>query len=228
MKKKILIIDDSKGKAFKGISTIYIDELRRIIKNDKKDDIDIDIIAKDYHTTIDAVKEAKAIKEKQDQNAYDVVIINLGINDCSPRLLNKFWREKLMMLPQKISFLIRVYILRKYRKILFKIFGSRLLVTEKEFVSNIKQINRIIKPKKMIVMNICRTNKELERKLPGVNENIAKFNKMISTIDKKDNITVLDTDTITRKIGTEKATIDGVHYMEDTCRIIAEKLSIMI
>lgn len=223
----ILIIDDSKGKQFNGINTTYVEELKKEL-DFKPFKFDLKIIAKDYYTTFDAIQEINSLKNKLNIKNPDFLIINLGINDCSPRLLTKKWCDRLMMLPKPIAFFIRKYIIRKYKPFWFNLFGSRLIVSADEFKSNIELLCNTLKPKKVILMNIAPANNKLESKLPSINKNINEFNLNMSLLAKEKDYIVLNIYKLIDNNGREKSTIDGVHYFEETCKTIAEKLKELI
>ena len=221
-KLNILIIDDSKAREFEGIKTTYVKELKKKL-NEYDGEIDITILGKTYYTSCDAIIDIN--KPKISEKDYDIVIINLGINDCSPRLLNITYRNLLMKLPKHLGFIIRKFILRKYRKTLFKIFGKRLLVTPEEYEDNLIKIIKLLTIKKVILMTISPINAKLENKLPGISINILEFNNRLKKIDK---VELFDCHKLISKIGPEKALIDGVHYYEDTCEKIAYNLNQII
>lgn len=216
----ILIIDDSKAKNFKGIETTYVDELKKKIGEVKDMKFNVELIGGEYYTTLQAVKDAEKIKEK----GFDYVIINLGVNDCSPRFLNESWSKRIKRLPQPVASFIRIRILRRFKKTFFFLFGSRLLLSEEDFKSNIIKIIDIFKDKKIILMNICPANQELENRLPGISYNILAFNRKLGEISKTREIILFDIFNLIQNLNPEKALIDGVHYKENTCEAIACEL----
>jgi len=216
----ILIIDDSKAREFKGIGTTYVEEFKKKIGKVKDIKFNVKLIGGEYYTTLEAVKDVEKIKEKE----FDYVIINLGINDCSPRLLNKAWRKRLASLPQPIASFIRIRILRRFRKTFFFLFGKRLLLSEEDYKDNIIKIIDIFKKRQIILMNICPTNQALENKLQGISYNILAFNRKLGEISKTKNTILFDVFNLIQDLNPENALIDGVHYKEDTCEMIACEL----
>lgn len=116
----------------------------------------------------------------------DVVIVQLGIVDCAPRLLNKFDRIILKLIPGSS--------IRKYISILKKIRKRNVnntLVPLDRFKNNwVNYLNRAKKTNtKVIIISISLPDDSFLKKNPGININVKKYNDLLVQFTKEyDNV----------------------------------------
>ena len=162
----------------------------------------------------------------------DVLIIHSGIVDCAPRPISESMRAKISMLPPFIRNIIISYIHKNRSRLILK--GKKIVKTNKvTFINTLDSFleSAISNYKKVLIVNICPTTDEFERRSPGLTDSINLYNNLISDIiKKKDSPKVLLID-IYKEISNNKNNIedyivkeDGHHIRPVTHKIIAEKI----
>lgn len=107
----------------------------------------------------------------------DIVILQLGIVDCAPRLLYEFERKIIGQLPQNI--LERyLYIVKKLRERNL----NNTFVSPEKFTTNLREyLHRcaVLEVKKVIYIGICYPDNTMIEKNPTIGESVNYFNKII-------------------------------------------------
>lgn len=142
----------------------------------------------------------------------DIVIIQIGITDCAPRLLNrnKFSTKFLNRLPLKIR--SNVYRYLKKNKVRKK---ENSYITPDDFRNNLIDYFERSKniQSKIIVILISKPTRLVLSKNPELNENIEKYNKIFIDTSKKYDV-VKCIIPFEDKIDMEKIAIDEFHVNE--------------
>lgn len=107
----------------------------------------------------------------------DVVVLQVGIVDCTPRFATKVELalfKRLGWLGQKTMKLLNNRKIRRLRKISY--------VTIEKFKSNVKNIVHSFSNSRVIILGIVPAKKEYEVILPGVTKNIELYNNFLKTV----------------------------------------------
>ncbi len=137
-----------------------------------------------------------------------IVIIQLGIVDCSPRLLNNFDKLVLKILAESSK--------KKYINIIKKIRKRKVtntVVSQNQFVENLKKyIERcsFIELSLLILISIPYPSEAMVRKNKEVGINVEKYNELISDFSKKHSFVKVITPLDCRKYK-EEIYEDGYH-----------------
>jgi hypothetical protein len=173
------------------------------------------------------------------QNLYDdieasdskVIIIQIGIVDCSPRIISRLERLVLNnVLPKTIAgFYIRIksnnrYFFTKYFPMTY-VSPVRFENSYKMLLSSALNLSGIVK---VILINIADTNRRNKIRSFGFDKRIVEYNKIITNLAQGNTkIEVIDLYTIT-KDNPELLLSDGIHIDLKAHEIIAKELAIRI
>lgn len=108
----------------------------------------------------------------------DVVVVQCGIVDCSPRFATAFEMEIVKRIPVVRNWLPGVLNkpnIRKIRRITY--------VNKHQFHSNLKRLKSKFSSARFIMIGITSATKEYEIILPGVSSNIAEYNNIMASLD---------------------------------------------
>lgn len=161
-------------------------------------------------------------REKLEWYNPNIIILQLGICDCAPRLLTKLERKIFSYLPKK-TVEVYVSIIKKIRKRS----TDRATVDSDTFMKNIESyISRAEKlnVEKIVVIGILRSGKKYQKKNPSIQISIDIYNNILKECVKKSKIsTFLEMDLPENKV--DEITIeDGFHYNEKGHKLIYEKI----
>jgi lysophospholipase L1-like esterase len=107
----------------------------------------------------------------------DVVIIQVGIVDCSPRFLTKTEQEVIKKIPVLGKELIRLMNKRWIRRT-----RSLTYTRIQLFKNNIQSMIQYFKNSRCIVIGILPSNSQYEHQLPGATKNINLYNKVLEEV----------------------------------------------
>ncbi|MBC7915280.1 MAG: SGNH/GDSL hydrolase family protein [Pyrinomonadaceae bacterium] len=105
----------------------------------------------------------------------DILILNVGIVDCAPRFMTKTELGIMKRIPfigNKIIGLMNNNKVRQVRKISYVSIG--------QFEKNIRAIINYFKGIQILILGIVPATIEYEKLLPGITENINKYNKVLN------------------------------------------------
>jgi len=147
-------------------------------------------------------KQLKRIKSDVAGIKPDIVIIQLGIVDCSPRLFTYRQHQFLSFLNIFLPNLISKYTDNKSKKRYeFTQKNKIVYTTPEQFRINIKKILDIILkdicPKKIFLVNICYPSQLLKEKNYDIEKNILNYNKILNEF-KDELISLIDMFTFTK------------------------------
>lgn len=168
MCKKILILSDSLPLAReKPEKTEFGETWPQILK---KEGFEI------YQVSIGGATSTDLLKQAHYHLSFnpDIVLIQVGIVDCAPRFATKFEIEFLTRIPFGKIILRKINSpkIRNKRKISY--------VHVHTFARNLKKIEAIFSGQ-VFFLTILPSNLQYEKTLPGISEQIEKFNKVIYT-----------------------------------------------
>lgn len=122
-------------------------------------------------------------KEVIDFIKPEIVIVNVGITDCAPRILNE--KKRKIVDGIKIDFVKNSIInyLKKNRTKLILKDPTKRFVTIEVFEKEYKNIINYLTPKtqKIIFIGILNVSEDLERKSPGYLESVKLYNSVLSS-----------------------------------------------
>lgn len=211
----ILIVGDSTALPREEVS--YIDTWPHLLKK-KLSEYDIENISKWGETT-----NSLTGREKLEWYKPKIVILQLGICDCAPRLMTKIEKKILYYLPSKISKLY-ISIIKKIRPRSTK----RACVDSDDYMRNIyNYINRAKTEgvKKIYILGILNSGKKYRKNNPNIQKSIDIYNKiLIDLVDENDICDFIKMDLSEDEV--DKITIeDGFHYNIDGHKYIYSQLS---
>lgn len=154
-------------------------------------------------------------KEVIDFIKPEIVIVNVGITDCAPRILDE--KKRKFVDGIKINFVkngIINYLKRNRTKLILKDPTKRSVakeVFEKEYKNIINHLTP--KTKKIIFVGILNVSEDLEKKSPGYLESVKLYNSVLSSgVDNK-KIYFLDVNKEFEKNNFNECRLeDGYHY----------------
>ena len=110
----------------------------------------------------------------------DVVILQIGVVDCAPRALSYTELKIIRSIPIFNKYIHKI--IKKYHTYLIK--KRKIVYTSKcDFRENISKIKSHYKNKKVIIIPICQTSDEHEKKIPGFKRNVSEYNKILKEFD---------------------------------------------
>lgn len=110
----------------------------------------------------------------------DIIVLQVGIVDCSPRALKENERKVLQRLPGTIANVIHKYIKKNYSSIVKA--RNITYVDLDSFLNNLQAINEYFKGVKFIVIPIAPSNSKYEHKNPLIREYIANYNAVLKDV----------------------------------------------
>ena len=180
-----------------------------------------------------------SVVQSSTQNLYDdietseskFIIVQIGICDCSPRIISRLERLVLnYILPKPIAqVFIKIksnnrYFFTKYFPMSY-VNSVRFENSYKKLLSSAFQLNGIVK---VFVINIADTNSSNKNRSFGFNKNILEYNRIISNlVESESNIDLIDLYTLT-KDNPDLLLNDGIHIDIKAHEIIANELAINI
>lgn len=161
-------------------------------------------------------------REKLEWYNPNIIILQLGICDCAPRLLTKLERKILSYLPPK-TVAVYVSIIKTIRKKSI----DRATVDSDAFMENINRyISRAEKlnVEKIIIIGILNSGKKYQMKNPSIQNSIDIYNNILLECTNKSNIiTFLEMNLPENEV--DEITIeDGFHYNDKGHKLIYEKI----
>lgn len=195
----------------------------------------------EYIEVRDRAKGGAVISELYDayieDNTYyklpgDVLIIQVGIVDCAPRPIDEARRVFISKLPGLVKRSIIRYI-HKRRASMIKASGGFVKTSPEKFYSILNNFvgDAIQNYLQIFVINICPTNKEIEKRSPGFGSNIDKYNGIIYNVVenlKTDKLTLIDVNQMIKddfdNIDSFVVKQDGHHIYPKTHKWIAEAI----
>jgi acyl-CoA thioesterase I len=113
----------------------------------------------------------------------DLVILQVGIVDCMPRLFTKANKKILSCLPYRVSQLIIKYRSKRRAKILSRQRSPRTYVSRKEFSENLNRFRRGIEENtKILFIPIVTNSEKMDLKSPGHRDLVKDYNQIARDI----------------------------------------------
>jgi lysophospholipase L1-like esterase len=155
----------------------------------------------------------------------DIVIFQIGINDCAPRIFKKnsflaklIYENKLF---EKITLNLIPRLINKYRYEITKMFKSSYVdidLYEKNYNRMIEKIKLLNPNCKFYVISILNSSEKLSKKSFGIQNNIDKYNKRLKFLFKENYIDI-------NEIKFKNIFInDGVHVTKEMHQLIFNKV----
>ncbi len=198
-----------------------------------------ELLGDDYYVVNKSKRGNTSVVQSSTQNVYDdietseskVIIIQIGICDCSPRIISKFERLVLTYVMPKIIAKLYIKFKSNYRYFFTKYFPMtyvnlvRFENSYEKILLSACQLNGIVK---VVVINIADTNSRNKSRSFKFDKNILKYNSIIANLVKsKGNIDLFDLYAMT-KDSPELLLTDGIHINLKAHEIIANKLAIIV
>ena len=195
-----------------------------------------ELLGKDFYVVNRSKRGNTSVVQSSTQNLYDdietseskVIIIQIGICDCSPRIISKYERVVLKYVLPKTIARIYIKVKSKYRyfftKYLPMTYVSRALFEQcyEKILSSSLKLDGIVK---VIVINIADTNLKNKNRSFNFAKNILKYNSIIlKLVESKNNIYLYDLHTKT-KDRPELLLSDGIHIGSNSHEIISKDLA---
>ena len=156
----------------------------------------------------------------------DIVVYQMGINDCAPRVFKKNSRS-IVLLPwfRRLSHDIILRIISKYRRYIIEILPEKTYVNKHLFRNNFLKMIADVKAMSnhcnFFCLSIAGQPYVKEIKNPGITENVRIYNEVLKEIFMDD---FVDIDAVTNMSSDEYLISDGVHLNKNTHDIIASEL----
>ena len=150
------------------------------------------------------------------QTEVDVVIIQVGVVDCAPRVLLARQHEFVIQLhPIWLRYKILKFINRHRREIITR-FPNRVYVPLHDFKAEMEYIIQTFhrsRVKRLVFVNIVSPPESLDYRSPGFKNNVKAYNRCLAgQISGLDRVSLVDLDRmIIESGGSEKLTVDGMH-----------------
>lgn len=147
----------------------------------------------------------------------DVVVMQLGIVDCAPRVFGRFENKIAMRINR---FFPIVAITSKYRRTLTKLF-PKVYVSKSRFRENLKKIFSFIEKQniKVIVVGIADTSDVNKQKSYNYEQNIIDYNKILYEAAPDKNLFI-----DMYRHGNGILIDDGIHLNEKGGKLLAEEI----
>lgn len=218
MKKKLVILGDSLSMPRINDGVLYEDSYPSILANS----IDFEVINRSRRAN-DTNEQLKLQNSFDDVTSIkpDIVVLHLGIVDCSPRLFSRLGNKVINKLKYINKYIIKI--MSKNRFFFTKLF-KKVYVNIDKYKSNMEQIIDFLKENNVehiFIINICSTNKENSLRSFNFEKNIEDYNNVIDEVAKKTRVTIIDM----RKYTPEEILIqDGIHLNKNGNKIIADSI----
>lgn len=154
----------------------------------------------------------------------NIIILNIGINDCTPRLFNKKQKFILGNLPSILrKMIIKLYSRNRY--VITK-FRKKVYVKESNFVANIEKVVNISRDlnSKLIIISINETNEKNNYRNYGMNTNIKNYNNRMEELSMIYNFSFIDINVEAEKLNAHFLIRDGIHFNEIGNNIVFERI----
>lgn len=198
-----------------------------------------ELLGNDFYVVNRSKRGNTSVVQSSTQNLYDdietseskVIIIQIGICDCSPRIISKFERVVLNYALPKLFAKRYIKIKSKYRYLFTKYFPMtyvslvRFETSYEKILASALKLHGIVK---VVVINIADTNSNNKLRSFNFDKNIVKYNSIISKlVVGKSNVYLLDLYNLT-KDNPELLLTDGIHINLKAHEIIASELVVNI
>lgn len=187
--KRVVILTDSLGRARPDLDkenrTYYHEVYGKILKDKLGSDFDVELCYIESLDTRDAVFYSERMVAFREP---DIVIYQLGINDCVPRIFKK--SSSSIILKKTFRIITKDVFLKtvsKYRGIITRLI-PKTYVTETEFENNFKKMIAKVEEFNPTCIFFCiaiaEVNKDFLKKSPNANHNVGKYNTVLRKIFK--------------------------------------------
>jgi lysophospholipase L1-like esterase len=192
--------------------------------------VDASVIISAEHGTV-ITEGLRSLERNALRHFPDVVIINYGIVDCTPRLFAKWWVNYVKMRsPWPIEDTLKVF----FRKITsglsngyLRIIKGRswvpISVFRKALCMMLDNIRRETMAR-IILVNIPPSTPKRDSAIKGLDEEIVRYNSAIEDIARLKGAFVIDAYRITQKWGVTEILPEGFHYNARGHALIAEEI----
>lgn len=176
----------------------------------------------------DSNKQAgqQAMHDDIEVYAPDIVIVQLGIVDCAPRLFSKKQAFALRLLPKFLSRGI-VALASKYRLFFTKYF-KQVYVPKAQFERNIDALFKSLNEasQQIICLSIASTNQRNKERSYGIDDNIKAYNDVLLSLCKRYDIDYVDVYSAASE--SDFILSDGIHINSDAHAFIANQIGSLI
>lgn len=185
-------------------------ELAKSLPLISKQHLVIDVLAETGRTSQGVVT---AIEGLEFDPPPFVVLIQVGVVDCAPRLLGPRMRYALGQLrPKQVRNAVFWLLRRLHHRWVFRWFGHRLLVGPKAFRCNLERAIELLRDRNVVHIllgSVLPTTDAKEKVFVGFEKNINKYNQIIESVASCYNVEVIRFDSLFD--GCESMIYDGVH-----------------
>jgi lysophospholipase L1-like esterase len=174
----------------------------------------------------------KYIEQNVTRYLPDIVIINYGIVDCTPRLFPKFWVDFVKMeSPWPIKNAIKIF-LRKITSFItnnyLKLVKGQAWIPVSIFKRAISMMLDRIKKDTMadiILINIPPSTPKRENNIKGLERNIIEYNKAMNELSIIKKAILIDAYGLVKQYKVEEILPEGFHYNTKGHKLIAKKIA---
>lgn len=160
--------------------------------------------------------------------AADIVIVQVGGNDCAPRVFQSWEQRMLERMPFRG---LRYRILRferKYRRQLLLAMPKRVFTTLKAFWTKVGELVARAEHQKLdrlILITIMPVTEKINYHLPGVGKAVHQYNEAFLAHASNPRVRVIDVGELyQRHGGIEAVSLDGMHINEFGHKVLAAEL----
>lgn len=195
----------------------------------------INLLGDGFHIVNRSKRGNTSIIQTNPQYLYDeiessesnYVIIQIGICDCSPRIISKYERVILKYFLHRTLSNVYLKFKSKYRRFFTKYF-PKTYVSRAKFESSYKKlldtVLQLSMLEKVIIVNIANTNEANKRRSFGFEKNIIDYNNIIHRlISTNSKCFLIDLYTYS-KLNSNIILNDGIHINKNAHEIIADDI----
>jgi lysophospholipase L1-like esterase len=157
----------------------------------------------------------------------EVVVVHVGIVDCAPRV---FLRREGQLVekvrPARLKKFVFDFVHRHRRRIIE--LRPRVYVDPVRFRNLVKQViqkARACDVRSLVFINIIVPPEEMEKRSPGFQENVLKYNRILNELVDDEWVSLIDLNSLIAGAGgATKLTVDGIHINETGHEMLAQEL----
>ncbi|MBF0171711.1 MAG: SGNH/GDSL hydrolase family protein [Nitrospinae bacterium] len=110
--------------------------------------------------------------------APEVVVLQVGIVDASPRALSEIERKVIARLPGFVQRLTHAFVRKSYARLITT--RKITYVSPERFAANLDRIKQVFAPARFVVVPIGVPNEGYRRKNPLIEQNVARYNGLLA------------------------------------------------
>jgi len=176
------------------------------------------------------VTDLAAVEDRLLGFGPDVVVVNVGIVDCTPRILPQGLRR---LYVRGASRWERLWLAgeARIRRPLVRVLGGAPALSPAGFRSRLQRLVQVARDEasaQVVCLGVPPTSARVAREVPGVEEQIRRFDDTIRDVCRLMSAEYLDVGAAVSSVGVEAALPDGIHFSAQGHARIAEELARLI